>query len=389
MKKICIVTATRAEFGLLLPIIRGLNKLDNLIVQVVVTGTHLSPEHGMTIDEILDEHVEVYRKIDIMTEGDTPCDISNSIAKALTGFAEYYAEEKPDALMVLGDRYELLGICIAAVNERIPIFHLYGGETTEGAVDEMVRHAITKFSYLHFTSTEAYRKRVIQLGEDPSRVFYVGSTGIDNIMNTDFMSKEEIEESLGISLGAKYAVATFHPVTLEMQTAEWQIHELLEAVKATPDIFFLFTRANSDSDGRLINSILEKESENIANMHLVDSLGMRRYLSAIRGAEFVIGNSSSGLSEVPAFRIPTVNIGDRQKGRLIAKSVICCEPEKNAIVDSINKALDGEFKKSIADMMPIHGDGHSTEKIVELVYKFLFCEEINIKKKFYDIEFED
>lgn len=389
MKKICIVTATRAEFGLLLPIIRGLNKLDNLIVQVVVTGTHLSPEHGMTINEILNEHVEVYRKIDIMVEGDTPCDISKSIAKALTGFAEYYAEEKPDALMVLGDRYELLGICIAAVNERIPIFHLYGGETTEGAVDEMVRHAITKFSYLHFTSTEAYRKRVIQLGEDPSRVFYVGSTGIDNIMNTDFMSKEEIEESLGISLGAKYAVATFHPVTLEMQTAEWQIHELLEAVKATPDIFFLFTRANSDSDGRLINSILEKESENIANMHLVDSLGMRRYLSAIRGAEFVIGNSSSGLSEVPAFRIPTVNIGDRQKGRLIAKSVICCEPEKNAIVDSINKALDGEFRKSIADMMPIHGDGHSTEKIVELVYKFLFCEEINIKKKFYDIEFED
>lgn len=385
MKTICVLTATRAEYGLLLPVIRELKKCENVKVKVAVTGTHLSPEFGMTVNEIERDGVETDCRIEILQGCDSPSDISKTMGTAMIKFADYFAESKPDALLVLGDRYETLAICAAAMNERIPILHMCGGETTEGAVDEAVRHSITKMSYLHFTTTEKYRKRVIQLGEAPERVFWVGSTGVENARNVETISKGQLEEEIGIDLGKEYAVATFHPVTLEKNTAENQINELLDAVAKYPEIKFLFTRANADADGRRINSRLEVAAAEMDNVELVSSLGLRRYMSAVKNSSFVIGNSSSGVGEVPALGIPTVNIGDRQKGRIMADSVINCEPECESIVSAIDKARSKEFKSSIDINNNPYGKGDTSVEIARIINDFAAKDDVTIKKKFYDL----
>lgn len=387
MKTICVLTATRAEYGLLLPVIRELKKCKNVNVKVAVTGTHLSPEFGMTVNEIENDGIEIDRKIDILLASDSTAAISKTMGIAMISFADYFAESRPDALLVLGDRYETLAVCCAAMNERIPILHMCGGETTAGAVDEAVRHSISKMSYLHFTTTEAYRRRVIQLGEAPERVFWVGSTGVENARNVKTIDKAQLEEEIGIDLGEEFAVATFHPVTLENNTAKQQIEELLAAIKKYPDIKFLFTGANADVDGRLINARLVEAANENDNVEFVNSLGLRRYMSAVKCASFVIGNSSSGVGEVPALGIPTVNIGDRQKGRIMADSVICCEPNTESIVGAIDKARSVEFKAGIDAQNNPYGKGNTSSEIARIIDEFASHDDTEIKKKFYDVEF--
>ncbi len=387
-KKVCVLTANRAEYGLLKPVIRRLRIDETLDVRVVVTGAHLSPEFGLTYQEIEQDGILIDKKIEILLSSDTPSAISKSMGLALFGFADYFSESRPDLLIVLGDRYETLAVCCAATNARIPIIHLHGGEATEGLIDEAIRHSITKMSNLHFTSTETYRKRVIQMGEDPTRVFNVGAIGVENALNTKLMNLKELETNLGISLGSKYAIGTFHPVTLDQSTAEAQTHELLKALARHKDILFLFTKANADTDGRIINELLTHYASENNNFVLVDSLGMRRYLSALNSALFVIGNSSSGLIEVPSFGIPTINIGDRQKGRITGDTVINCEPVEVEIDKAINKALDTSFRMTCTKAINPYGTGNTSQKIVAIVREFLDNNRIDIKKKFFDLEFE-
>nr|WP_309098444.1 UDP-N-acetylglucosamine 2-epimerase [Fredinandcohnia onubensis] len=386
MKRISILTATRAEYGLLKPIIEKLNIVPEFDIRIVVTGAHLSPEFGLTYKEIEQDGLEIDKKVEMLLSADTPGAISKSMGLAMISFADYFEELKPDLLMVLGDRYETLAVCTVAMNLRIPIAHLYGGETTEGAVDESIRHAITKLSYLHFTSTEEYRKRVIQLGEQPDRVLCVGAVGIENILNQDLMSKSELGESIDFNLNRPYAIVTFHPVTLEDNSSAVQFQSLLEVCKKYQDINFIFTKANADANGRIINKMIDDYVSENDNAIAFTSLGMKRYLSGLKHCAMVIGNSSSGLVEAPSFGIPTINIGDRQKGRLQADSVINCEPSFQDIARAMVLALSDEFKNKAKNTINPYGDGNTSEKIVAAVMDYLLVDKIELKKKFYDLE---
>lgn len=386
-KTIVVLTATRAEYGLLKPIIRKLMDCGEFHVKIAATGAHLSPEFGSTYREIETDGFVIDKKIEMLLSSDTAAGISKSMGLALISFAEYFEAAAPDALIVLGDRYETLAVCCAAMNAGIPIIHLYGGETTEGAIDEAVRHAITKMSYLHCTSTEEYKKRVIQLGEEPERVFCVGAVGIENIMNMPLFPLEELEQDIGMPLKEGFAVVTFHPVTLEYTKAGEQFEELLSAVQCFPDIKFIFTKANADTGGRIINRMIDAFAAEHKNCAAFESLGVRRYLSAVKYSSFVLGNSSSGLVEVPSFHVPTINIGDRQKGRIRAESVLDCVPEKNAIEHQIRKALNEEFRKTLMNIKNPYGDGHTSDMIVDVIREFMKENKINLKKKFYNIPF--
>lgn len=382
MKRICILTATRAEYGLLSPLIKKMLAEPEFDVRVAVTGMHLSPEFGLTWKEIEADGVPIDRKIEMLLSADTPAAITKSMGVAMMGFADYFTEIKPDALIVLGDRYETLAVCVAAMNARIPIFHIHGGELTEGAIDDAIRHSITKMSYLHFTSTEEYRRRVIQLGEEPDRVFNVGALGVENALCAEKMSQKELEESLGWELGGSYAVLTFHPVTLENNTAEQQIQELLNAIESFPDIRFLATKANADAGGRVINEKLQQYASTHGHLRLYDSLGMKRYLSAIKYSRFVIGNSSSGIIEVPSFGIPTINIGDRQNGRIQGESVFNCVPQKDDIEKTILETLSSDGKT----FENPYGNGNASEMIMDIIIEQMNNENKTFFKHFYDIE---
>lgn len=383
-KTIAVLTATRAEYGLLKTIIKALTADGSFNVRLVVTGAHLSPEFGLTYHEIEEDGIKIDKKIETLLSSDTPASVSKCMGLTMIGLADYFAENKPDAFMVLGDRYEALAAACAAFNARIPIIHLHGGETTEGAIDEAYRHAISKMSCLHLTSTEEYRRRVIQLGEVPERVFAIGAIGVENAIKTKLLSLKELSDSLGIALSKNYAFATFHPVTLENDSAKQQVTSLLKALNKQKDMQFIFSKANADSNGRIINKILEEYCAKHDNFFLFSSLGMKRYLSAVKHAKFVIGNSSSGLIEVPSFKIPTINIGDRQKGRLMASSVISCQPDQKEIEEAVAKALNPEFRKIAAKTVNPYGDGKTSEKAVSLIKAFL-KKPVDLKKKFYDI----
>lgn len=383
MKKIAVVTATRAEYGLLSPVIKELRKFEteDLRVELIVTGTHLCESYGMTVGEINDR---IDHKISISVASGTEQDISKNQADALVKFTELFASEKYDAVLLLGDRYETLAVAIAAGNTRTPVFHLCGGDTTEGALDEWIRHSITKISYLHFVTNDESRKRVIQLGEDPSRVFNYGSTSIDNILTIADMSKEEALSSIGLQ-NCHYAVCTYHPVTMEGDSVDTKIEEFLNAIKAFPQMQFIVTKSNADQGGARINELLDAAEPGINNMHVFTSLGIRRYLSLMRDAEFVLGNSSSGIIETPAFHVPTVNIGDRQKGRLQSESIINCGVMANEIVDAINIALSSQHKEICRNVISPYGDGHASERIANKAVQVVFNGKINLKKKFYDL----
>ncbi|MCI8281753.1 MAG: UDP-N-acetylglucosamine 2-epimerase (hydrolyzing) [Lachnospiraceae bacterium] len=380
-KKICIVTATRAEYGILSPLIKQLRTFQEWEIQLVVTGTHLAEEFGNTYQEIEQDGVPIFAKIPILEKGDDGYAVSCTMANALRGFGAYFKKEKPNLLLILGDRTEMLAVAAAAMNAQVPIGHLHGGELTQGAVDDCVRHAITKMSYLHFASAEEYRRRIIQMGEEPSRVFDVGALGVENILNEKLLTRRELNLDLPELEGKDYAVVTFHPVTLEASSGEGQLRELMQAMVREKGLFYLITKANADAGGRSANLFLEQEIKKYPHMKLVDSLGMKRYLSAVQYARLVLGNSSSGIIEAPALGTPTVNIGDRQKGRLMGESIICCPPRQEAIVDSIRKALDMGKMKGTSP----YGDGSTSRQIADIIQRYFAATDGSLKKKFYDI----
>ena len=390
MKKIAIVTATRAEYGLLMPVIKELRKFESpaFRAELIVTGTHLSDRYGMTVHEIVSDGLRIDHQIPISVKSDTALDISKNQAEVLEKFTTLFLQEKYNAVLLLGDRYETLAAANAAGNTRIPVFHLCGGDTTEGAMDEWIRHSITKISYLHFVTNEESRKRVIQLGESPERVFNYGSTSIDNILHVADMTKEEVLASIGLT-DCRYAVCTYHPVTMENENLAEQIESFLDAMKAFPDLQFLVTKSNADQGGARINELLDEAAEKIANLHVFTSLGIRRYLSLMKYAEFVLGNSSSGIIETPAFHVPTVNIGDRQRGRLQSESIINCAIDTDAIIKAIKIAMSEEHKAVCKKVVSPYGDGHAAERIAGKVYETVLTEGIDLKKKFFDLDFEE
>lgn len=383
MKKIAVVTTTRAEYGLLAPVIRELRKCENneLQIDLIVTGTHLSEQYGMTINEIKER---IDHKVAISVKSDFETDISSNQAEALVKFTGLFMRETYNAILLLGDRYETLAIAIAAGNTRTPVFHLCGGDTTEGALDEWIRHSISKISYLHFVTNEVSRKRVIQLGEDPSRVYNYGSTSIDNILSVANMSKKEALDSIELP-DCRYAICTYHPVTMEGGSIDEQIVAFLDAIKGFPEIQFIVTKSNADQGGSRINTLLDEAEKKIDNLHVFISLGVRRYLSLMKYAEFVLGNSSSGIVETPAFHVPTVNIGDRQKGRIQSESIINCGPSRNEIGKAIKKAMTKHHKEVCNNVISPYGDGHAAKQIAEKTIEVVTTTEINLKKKFYDL----
>lgn len=388
IKNICVLTATRAEYGLLAPIIKKLNCEKNIRVQVAVTGAHLSPEFGLTYEEIKNDGIDIDKKILSLLSGDTPEAVSKAMGLILIGFGEYFEEKRPDLLIVLGDRYETLAVCSAAMNARVPIAHLHGGEITEGAIDESIRHAITKMSYLHFTSCEEYRKRVIQLGEHPSRVFNVGAIGVENVLHLPLLPKVVLEEEIGVDLSRPYAIVTFHPVTIEGGQAEDQVKELLKALEAFHEMTYIITQANADAEGMKINRLFNDFATRHSNIYMFKSLGVVRYLSAVKYASVVIGNSSSGIIEVPSFGVPTVNIGDRQKGRMQADSIINCITKKTCIVEAIKKAISDDFRCELKEMDNVYGDGNTSEKIIAVIKEYLSKGYQSVRKSFYNLPVE-
>ncbi len=387
--KICVVTATRAEYGLLKGVIQKIHSHAELELCLIATGTHLSHDFGFTVDEIVNDNIPIAEKVDILMNGDNPSSVSKTMGVAFISFADVLYRHAPDMILVLGDRYELIPICCCALNLRIPIAHISGGETTEGAIDECFRHSITKMSQLHFVGCEQYRKRVIQLGESPDRVFNFGDVGVEAIENANLLNKIDLETSLHFDLGEHYASVTFHPVTMENNSAEEQITELLTALDLFPQLKFVFTKSNSDTNSRIINTKIDEFVATRDNCVAFQSLGLTRYLSLVKHSCMVIGNSSSGIIEAPILGIPTVNIGDRQKGRLQANSIINCIPYCNNIVSAMNTALSDEFiKKSINTVSP-YQRGNTSERIVCTIKEFLFNSKIELKKQFYDIKFEE
>ncbi len=384
-KKICILTGTRAEYGLLKPVIKKLEIKDQFDVRVAVTGAHLSPEFGLTYQEIERDGIGIDEKIEILLSADSPASISKSMGLALIGFGDYFERLQPHLLVALGDRYESLAVAIAAMNCRVPIAHLYGGEITEGAIDDSIRHSITKLSYLHFTSTETYRKRVIQLGEHPDRVFCVGALGVENVLSEQLMSKSEVEDIFGRKLD-EYAVVTYHPVTLDMNAARVQMEAILNACASNRNLTFIFTKANADMEGRTINQMIDSFVRNNDHAIAVDSLGTNHYLSTLKHSCMVIGNSSSGIVEAPSLGIPTVNIGDRQKGRIQADSIINCEPTSEDIIRAMEEALTDDFRSKAKQVVNPYGDGNTSTRIVRILEGFLDNERPSLKKRFYDLE---
>jgi GDP/UDP-N,N'-diacetylbacillosamine 2-epimerase (hydrolysing) len=381
MKKICIITGTRAEYGLLYWLIKGVQDDPEMELQLLVTGMHLSPEYGLTWKQIEQDSFPISKKIEILLSSDTAVGISKSNSLATISFAEAFAELKPEIVVLLGDRTETFAAAQAALIACIPIAHIHGGELTEGAYDDAIRHSITKMSHLHFTATEEYRKRVIQLGEQPGTVFNVGAIGIDNIRKLKLLNKIDFEESIGRKLLKHNLLITFHPVTLENQSAELQFQNLLEAVSELEDTLLIFTKPNSDKDGRIIIKMIDEYVINHNHKAIAfTSLGQLRYLSAIPLMDVVVGNSSSGIIEVPVFNIPTVSIGDRQNGRKKGPTIFNCEPNKNDILNTIYKAF--KFDKTVENEL-FFGGGNSSKKILEIIKQ---TKTINLKKRFYDIK---
>ena len=385
MRKICVITGTRAEFGLLRPLIELIANDNELQLQLIATGMHLSPEFGYTLNEITDAGFVVDKKVECLLSSDSSIGVSKTIALAISGFADALAELTPDLVVVLGDRTEILGAVIATAMANIPIAHLHGGETTEGAYDEAIRHSITKFSHLHFTSTEAYRKRVIQLGEQPEMVFNVGAIGLDAVKKLKLLNKEEFENSISFKLKKRNVLITYHPVTLEKEAPIQTFENILQALEELSETGLIFTHANSDKNGRIINKMItEYVSSHKDKAVEFKSLGQLRYLSALQFVDFVIGNSSSGMTEVPAFYIPTINIGDRQKGRINCESVINSNNSLEDIKKSITFALDKTFREKIQQQELLYGNGTAAEKILQIIKEH---NHISIKKSFYNIDF--
>jgi len=382
-RKICVITGTRAEYGLLRWVMQGITETPDLELQIIATGMHLSPEFGLTWREIEKDGYTISRKVEMLTSSDTPVGIAKSMGLGMIGFADALDELRPDLIVVLGDRFEIFATVAAAMVARIPVAHIHGGEATEGLIDEAIRHSISKMSHLHFVAAEEYRHRVIQLGEAPDRVFLVGGLGIDNIKRLALLDRNALEASLGWSLGKKNLLVTFHPVTLETATAQDQMAELLAALSELQDTRLIITLPNADTDGRILIRQIDEFVARHDNARAYTSLGQLRYLSCIAQVDGVVGNSSSGLLEVPSFHKGTINIGDRQRGRLQASSVLNCAPERGAIRAALEQLYSPPFQASLGQVRNPYGEGGASEKIVEVIRA---CNLNNLlKKRFNDL----
>ena len=383
-RKICIFTGTRAEYGLLKPLIDELKIEPEIELQLIISGMHLSPEFGLTYKEIDTEGIDKIEKVEILLSSDTPIGITKAMGLGMISYGEALNRLKPDLLIGLGDRFELFAAASATLINRIPFAHIHGGEVTAGAYDEAFRHSITKMSHLHFASTEKYRKRIIQLGENPETVYNVGALGIDNVKNLKLLSKQELEKEISFKLDKPYFIVTFHPVTLEGNSAKEQMTELLNALENFPDHKIIFTKPNADNEGRIIIKLLNEYVRAYSDRTVAfESLGNLRYLSALKYSGMMIGNSSSGILEMPYFKKPTINIGDRQKGRIFSKSIIQCEPVKQSIVNAITKGLTEDFKTKCSKIDNIYGEGNTAQKIKNILIQKNYNE--LIKKEFYDL----
>ncbi len=384
LKKICVVTGTRAEYGLLSLLLKSIQDDMSLDLCIIVTGSHLSPEFGLTYKEIEKDGFRIDKKIEMVISADTSSSIAKSTGLGMIGFADALYDLKPDLMVLLGDRYEILAASFAAVTARIPIAHISGGETTEGAFDECIRHSITKMSWWHFAATDQYKKRIIQLGEHPGRVYNVGGLGVDLIKNLRLLSKKELSSKLGINFLSKNLLITYHPVTLEKNSSIESMENLLEVLADLIDVNLIFTMPNADSDGRSIFSLIQSFVLNNSERAIVfKSMGHLNYLSVMQFVDGVIGNSSSGIAEAPSLKVGTVNIGDRQKGRLKAASVIDCEPNKLSIKNAINILFSKQFRVDLKSVSSPFGNGNATRKIFEVLKNNKLPEEI--KKEFYNL----
>jgi GDP/UDP-N,N'-diacetylbacillosamine 2-epimerase (hydrolysing) len=382
VKTICVVTGTRAEYGLLRWVMEGIRQSPYLEIQVIATGMHLSPEFGLTVKAIEDDGFRVDRKVEMLLSSDTAVGVTKSMGLGMIGFADALAELRPDLVLVLGDRYEIFAAAAAAMIARLPIAHLHGGETTEGAFDEAIRHSITKMAHLHFVAAEEYGRRVIQLGEQPERVFCVGGLGVDNIQRLELLDRPTLEAALDFQLGPRNLLITFHPVTLEHNTSAQQMQELLTALGDLKDTHLIFTMPNADTEGRVLFQQIQDFCATHPQARAYTSLGQLRYLSCLRHVDGVVGNSSSGLTEAPSFSKGTVNIGDRQKGRLRAASVIDCEPRAAAIAEALNQLFSPDFQAQLTEVTNPYGAGGASAAIVALLEQA----DLNslLKKRFYD-----
>ena len=382
-RKICVITGTRAEYGLLRWVMQGIKDEPELTLQIIVTGMHLSPEFGLTYREIEKDGFQIDRKVEMLTSSDTPVGIAKSMGLGLIGFADALDVLQPDLIVVLGDRFEIFSAVSAALFARVPVAHLHGGEKTEGAFDEALRHSITKMSHLHFVAAEEYRQRVIQLGEQPEHVLLVGGLGIDNIKRLKLLDRAELEASLDFKLGQKSLLITFHSATLEASTATEQMTELLASLSMLNDTQLVFTLPNADSDGRALIKMVEQFVVAHPNARAYTSLGQLRYISCIAQVDGVVGNSSSGLMEVPSFNKGTVNIGDRQLGRLQAASVINCEPTRASIQSALQRLYSVDFQETLSKVVNPYGQVGASAKVVDALKR---CP-LNgiVKKTFHDL----
>jgi len=382
-RKICVVTGSRADYGLLHPVILGISLDLELELQLVVTGMHLSEEFGSTVAEIEADGFEINYKVRTLAKSDSPEGIAKSIANGIEGCANAFAKLKPDLVVVLGDRFEIFAAASAALVSRLPIAHLHGGEVTTGAFDEAFRHSITKMSQLHFVAHEEYRNRVIQLGENPTHVFKVGALGVSNYKPEELLSKIQLEVELGIEFKEKSLLITFHPVTLEKDTAVEQMNELLEAVETLDDTTLIFTMPNADTGGQAQMKLIEDFVERHSNSIVFKSLGRVKYLSCLQLVNGVLGNSSSGIIEAPSFKVGTINIGERQLGRVQAESVINCDPKSSSIKLAIENLYEESFQTRLRAVVNPFGDGNSSQKIVSIL-KQVELDNI-LKKSFHDL----
>ena len=382
-RKICVVTGTRAEYGLLRWVMQGIKESELLELQLIVTGMHLSPEFGLTVRDIEADGFSIDHKVEMLLSSDTPVGITKSMGLGMIGFADALNQLQPDLLLVLGDRYEIFAAAASAMIARIPIAHLHGGESTEGVIDESIRHSITKMAHLHFVAAEEYRKRVIQLGEQPKNVYHVGGLGIDNILRLKLLSRSQLEDGLNFKFAKRNLLITFHPVTLEQGTSTNQMQELLTALEKLDDVGLIFTMPNADTDGRILFQQINKFCELHPMARAYTSLGQLRYLSCIKHVDGVIGNSSSGLLEVPSFHKGTVNIGERQRGRLCAESVINCSADHASITESIRQLFSPSFLALLQGVTNPYGDGGASAAIIKILEERSFNN--LLKKPFFDI----
>ena len=383
MKKICVVTGTRAEYGQLRLLIQGIEQSKHLKLCLIATGSHLSNKFGLTYKDIEADGLNINHKIKILSDSDTSESIAKSMGRLMIKLADVFKEEKPNLVLILGDRYEIFVAASSAMIARIPIAHIHGGEKTEGAIDDAIRHSITKMSHFHFVAHNEYRKRVIQLGEDPKKILTVGGLGVDCIKKIQFLDIQELQKSLSFTFGEKNLLVTFHPVTLEKGSTRIQMKELLSALSELKKTHIIFTMPNADPENEVIISMLKEFVNQYKNSKLFSSLGQLRYLSTILHVDCVIGNSSSGLCEVPSFKKPTINIGNRQKGRIKAGSVIDCDPNRVEILKAIKKSYSDNFMEKLKYTKNPYGSGDASKKIL----KYLEMQEFigGLNKSFIDI----